>query len=272
MTELEASAPLADPNPVETTATVTDDQTEGQAEGQTAEDAPEGEQSEEKSRSKERREREKALKERLRQEADDAKREAQRLREREKRILEAADKVAAPDEKQFADYTEFVAAKAAWTVRRDAAQANASMIADDAKEIEARIEGIAAQEKQIIEEGWQAQVADARAIYTDFDAVVTNPRVPITEGMAALIKASDVAAHVAYQLASNPARAAEIARLPPLEQARAIGRIEAQVAAPKPRETNALPPITPVTAKASPGKSPENMSMEDYIAWAQKRR
>jgi hypothetical protein len=53
-----------------------------------------------------------------------------------------------------------------------------------------------------------------------------------------------------------------------VEQARAIGRIEASLQAPKPRtETNAPDPISPVKGKVSATRDPNRMSYKDYVAY-----
>jgi hypothetical protein len=89
--------------------------------------------------------------------------------------------------------------------------------------------------------------------YDDFDQVVKNPNLPITDYMAQAIKSSDVGPDVAYWLGTNPKEASRISRLSPLLQAKEIGRIEAKIATEPPvRKTTSAPaPISPVTARAS---------------------
>ena len=59
--------------------------------------------------------------------------------------------------------------------------------------------------------------------------------------MTDLILTSDVGADVAYHLGQNRALAAQIAEMNPVEAARAIGRIEASIVAPKPRTETKAP-------------------------------
>lgn len=93
----------------------------------------------------------------------------------------------------------------------------------------------------------------ARERYDDYEQVVMNPRLPITNVMADTIRASDVGPDVAYYLGTNIKETERIARLPPILQAKEIGKIEAKLAGnpPAKRTTSAPAPITPVTARTS---------------------
>ena len=54
----------------------------------------------------------------------------------------------------------------------------------------------------------------------------------------------------------------------PVEAARAIGRIEASIALPKPRtETKAPDPINPVRGSAAASRNPDNMSYVEWVKW-----
>lgn len=248
---------------------------EGQVEGQTAEVEEDGEpqgepeaDTEEKKResAKDRRERDKAYKARLRQEAEEAKAQAAAAEARLNRIKARTGE--APKESDFADPLEYVAAKAAWNYTRQAAERDAEDIGAEAETAKKRAESVAAQERQLVAENWQMQVEEARTRYADFDRVVFDPRAPIPPGVADLIVAGDNAADVAYFLAKNRATAAEIAKMSPIEAARAIGRIEARISAPKPKtETTAPEPISPVRGTAAAQRDPSKMSYEDYKKW-----
>ncbi|MEI6793871.1 MAG: hypothetical protein WCL05_01380 [Verrucomicrobiota bacterium] len=92
---------------------------------------------------------------------------------------------------------------------------------------------------------------DARGKYDDFEQVAYNPNLRITTVMAETIQSSDVGPDVAYYLGSNPNEATRISRLPPILQAKEIGRIEANlVSNPQVRKSSSAPaPISPVTAR-----------------------
>jgi hypothetical protein len=111
--------------------------------------------------------------------------------------------------------------------------------------------------------------------YDDFDQVAYNPNLPVTEYMAQSIQASDVGPDVLYWLGSNPKEADRIARLPPLLQAKEIGKIEVTLSSNPPvRKTSTAPaPINPVTARASGApsydttdpRSVKSMSTSEWI-------
>jgi hypothetical protein len=116
----------------------------------------------------------------------------------------------------------------------------------------------------------------ARDKYQDFEQVAYNPKLPITTVMADTIRASDVGPEVAYYLGTNIKETERIARLPPILQAKEIGKIEAKLAdnPPVKRTTSAPAPITPVTARSGNNnpsfdttdpRSIKNMSTSEWI-------
>lgn len=118
---------------------------------------------------------------------------------------------------------------------------------------------------------YEARVAEVRDRYADFDAVVSNPSLPITDDMAAVIFDSDRGPEVAYHLGKNPAEAARIARLSPVAQAKELGRLEERLSAPRALPKQPPAPITPVGGTASAGSAdPSKMSMSEFIKWREK--
>jgi hypothetical protein len=111
--------------------------------------------------------------------------------------------------------------------------------------------------------------------YDDFEQVVYNKALPITNVMAETIQASELGPDVAYYLGSNPREAERISRLSPYLQAKEIGKIEVKLAdnPPVKRTTNAPPPIKPVTAKTvgapardtTDPRSVKDMSTSEWI-------
>jgi hypothetical protein len=239
-----------------------------QTEGQVESPAAEGEQPEEKkSEAAKRREREKAYRARLQAETEQARAEAENAKAAKRAILEAGQKEAPPKESDFPDPIEYAAAKAIWGAEQRYREREANRADEAAQAAEAKIQEIDARGRAVIEQSWTAQVAEAKQRYADFEAVALSKDVPITATMGQIIATSDVGADVAYFLGQNRALAAQIAGMNAVEAARAIGRIEASVQAPKPRtETNAPPPITPVRGGAGASLVADKLSMEDYIA------
>lgn len=126
-----------------------------------------------------------------------------------------------------------------------------ALAAQKAEELLARRE----QERQRNEilESYHDKEEKAREKYDDFEQVAYNPNLPITDVMAQSIQASDIGPEVAYHLGVNPKEAERIARLPPILQAKEIGKIEAKLAADPPvkKMTSAPTPISPVTARST---------------------
>ncbi len=77
----------------------------------------------------------------------------------------------------------------------------------------------------------EAWLATGREKFPDFDAVVLNRQLSITETMRDLIVLSELGHDIAYYLGHHPAEARTIALRSPVAQAHAFGRIEAKIAA-----------------------------------------
>lgn len=124
-------------------------------------------------------------------------------------------------------------------------------------------------------EAYHDREEQAREKYDDFEQVAYNPKLPITAVMADTIRASDIGPDVAYYLGTNVKETERIARLPPILQAKEIGKIEAKLAdnPPVKRSTSAPAPITPVTARSGNNpsydttdpRSIKNMSTSEWI-------
>jgi len=102
-------------------------------------------------------------------------------------------------------------------------------------------------------EAYHDREEDARAKYEDFEQVAYNPNLRITTVMAETIQTSDVGPDVAYYLGSNPKEAERISQMPPILQAKEIGKIEAKLVSNPPvkKSSSAPAPIAPVTARSS---------------------
>lgn len=117
---------------------------------------------------------------------------------------------------------------------------------------------------------WAERVAAFEAQHDDFTEVVSDPTVPITQGMAEIIQSSENGPAVAYHLGNNPAEAHRIAQLPASMQAFELGKIEVSLAAPPkptatPKQTTQAPaPLSPVSGQ-QPSVSHANESMEDFM-------
>jgi hypothetical protein len=130
-------------------------------------------------------------------------------------------------------------------------------------------------EQAEIVEAYGEREEKARDKYDDYEDVVYNPKLRITDVMAETIQHSEIGPDLAYWLGSNPKEADRIARLSPIMQAREIGKIEVKLADnPTVKKTTSAPtPISPVTARSSGSpshdttdpRSIKTMSTSDWI-------
>jgi len=134
----------------------------------------------------------------------------------------------------------------------ETAQQYAEALAEQkAQELLAKRE--AARQQAEIVEAYKDREEEAREKYEDFEQVAYNPNLPVTDHMAQAIQSSDIGPEVIYYLGSNPKEAGRISRLPPILQAKEIGKIEANLASNPPvKKTSTAPaPLAPVTATRS---------------------
>ena len=179
-----------------------------------------------------------------------------------------------PKEDDFDDYNEYIDALTDYKVDQKMAEY------DRQTQLRAANETHAAKRATLVE-----KLAQGSEKYDDFDEVINDPIVPIHEGMVDILAETEYPAEIAYYLGKNLATATKISRMPPLAAARAIGSIEAKIAAdeektssgpsaaPKPpvkkATTSAPEPITPVKPRGAEvvSKDPSKMTNEEYRAW-----
>lgn len=247
----------------------TEDTQEGeQPEPQPEAEAPEGgEQAEDSDKDgpKSRHQRRKEAMERLRTENEE---KAQRLRELEQQLQQfeaMSSDTKMPQMDDFASYEEYQAALSAHHAMRMMDDRQKAQLTKDMEARRAEVQRIEQERQREIAQGWQSQVAEAKARYQDFEQVAFTA--PISNEVAQMVAGMDAGADVAYQLGLNPAEAQRISRLSPVEAAMELGRLEARLSAPKPRTTTQAPdPVKPVRPKASPTKDPSKMTMAEYAA------
>ena len=157
---------------------------------------------------------------------------------------------------------------------------------DDAAFEQAQIEHLAAKRaEQLLAEREAVKQQEARAEtflekaekvaerYPDFQAVVSNPSLPINDHMAEFIAESENGADVAYFLGKNPIRAAQIAKLSPVGAARELVKIEAELASkPKPSPSKAPEPIKPVGTRGKPSSSSMPSDDDPIEVWMKKEQ
>lgn len=227
------------------------------AEGQDDSESPPEDEEEKKSRSQRQRERRKAILQQRESERDEARAEVERL----KKVKLGREE---PREDDFDDPNEYSAARAFWKFRQQD-------VDEQSAEATAKLERIEQQRQQELHNSWQERIADVTPKYEDFHKVALDPAVPVTPDMAEIIMSSEVGPDVLYHLGSHREIAAQIASLPPAQQAYRLGQIEARLTAPKPRTATSAPqPIKPVGGRSSGEKDPSKMTMAEYAAWRTK--
>lgn len=119
-------------------------------------------------------------------------------------------------------------------------------------------------------EKWTEVTEEMRRRAPDFDAVITNPALTITEFMRDSMMEDPHGPEIAYYLGKNPSEAAGIARMAPLQQAAAIGRLSERLGAPVARKQTQVgkpPVVLKGHGSPSPQRDPSKMSNEEYRAW-----
>lgn len=205
---------------------------------------------------------------RLTWEANEAKRKAEeleaKLREWQERQPEPS--AARPKPEDFQDYDAYVEALADWKAEEKARKLRDELKAESEKtraktEADRRMEAFRAAESKF------------RATVQDYDEAILDAQdTPMTQVMFDVILESEVGPNLLYHLAKNPDEAERIAHLSPARQAAEIGKLEDKLAQqlkdpPKPKASNAPPPVNPVRARGSastPRLDDPNLSMEEY--------
>ncbi len=272
MSEQELATPLEDANeavqPDESQASEATESTEGQvktqpAEGEEAEaDAQEDQAKQATTRNQRRRAEMRRLQEseaKATRDRDDAVAELDRL----KAILDGQK---APVESDFADFTEYQAALAAYKSVRALDERQVSQAEEKVKAAESGVSTVASERQKEVQNNWTAQIALGKQRYTDFEAKVFTA--PISDDVAQMVAALDTAADVACHLGTHPDEAVALSAMSQVEAAMEIGRIEARISAPKPKiQTSAPDPINPVRSKPTSGKDPLKMTPSEYDKW-----
>jgi hypothetical protein len=163
-----------------------------------------------------------------------------------------------PTRDMFDDPDSHEMALIEWTARQTEARVRTQVREEVATET---AQAKAKETQQAFEARRDAFVAE----HPDFEQVVTADGVHATEIMlAAIVEAEDGPA-IAYHLGKNPELSADIAKMSPLRQVQALGRISAELAAPPSRRATKPDPITPLRSRNSANPpAREDMSMEEY--------
>lgn len=161
-----------------------------------------------------------------------------------------------PKPEQFKDYESYIEALTDYKVEKKLAVVQ-----------ERSAQQRQAEAQQSAEQKIRENLSKAAEKYDDFEEVVTNPSLTITAAMRDSIGESELGGEIAYYLGSNPKEAAEIAQLSPVQQVKAIDRLEQKLKAPKKVTTDAPAPIVPNAGKGKVAKDPGQMTDAEYAKW-----
>jgi hypothetical protein len=138
------------------------------------------------------------------------------------------------------------------------------------REQEKAQESKAAQEKE-----WSSRVAKTAEKYEDF-ADYAEVQIPLTPQMREFIVESEIGPELGYRLAKDTKEAQRIVGLSPIQQLRALARLELEITGtttpPVKQVTKASaapPPIKPLASgtSATIAKDPSKMSFQEYQSW-----
>ena len=238
-------------------------------EGQVDDQTPETETEEKKSAAAARRDRDKAFKARLIEQKTAAEAERDAAIAKLDRLQKERDADKAPKEGDFTDSLEYLAEKAAWSAGQRLTSREATAAEAEAAAARARADEISRQESDLLAQAWTQQATDARTRYTDFDAKIGQTGLfPVGSHIVPLIQSSDVAADLAYRIASDRSLHDGLLKMNPVQAAREIGRLEASMTAPRARTSTTAPdPISPVRAAGAAAKDPAKMSYKEFKAY-----
>lgn len=169
------------------------------------------------------------------------------------------------DERYQGDYDSYVTDLAAWTVQVERAKI----------EIENNTRREQETAQQAITKHLE-RVDTVRQARTDFDEVVEASPVRLRNELVKEIVTSDLSAELIYHLAKNPQEADRLNTLSVSQGIRELGRLEERLTPKDPpqpprRISQAPEPVTPIGGRETVNKNLDEMSMEEYAKYEQKR-
>jgi hypothetical protein len=162
-----------------------------------------------------------------------------------------------PELDTYGSYDEYVEALADWKFDQ-------RMQAERSREQEQQLEQTRAQQVQT----FQQRAQSVREAHDDFDEVVGNRSLPISEAMAETAYASEKGPELLYYLGQHPREAARIYALSPYAQAMEMGKLEVAISQPSRTQTSAPDPIEPVSGVGGPQSvDPDKMTTAEWVQW-----
>ena len=159
-----------------------------------------------------------------------------------------------PKPEQFKDYESYIDALTDYKVEKKLAGVQ-----------ERSAQQRQAEAQQQAEQRIRDNLSKAAEKYEDFEEVVTNPSLPITAAMRDSIGESDIGGELAYYLGTHANEAAEIAKLSPVQQVKAIDRLEQKLKAPAKVSEAPAPAQVVGKGKATQAIDLNSASLDDYM-------
>ncbi len=168
---------------------------------------------------------------------------------------------------KFQNIEDYVAAKAKWISRQEIREALEAQSQNSQHQQAER-------EEAELNSSWQTRVEKALTDIPDFEDVVASSSVLMTPPMERAVLESEVGPQLAYWLAKNPGEAAKIAQMPATRAFVALGRLEEKLQTappPVPKPSAAPAPIQPAGSRANVAKNPDDMTVDEWMAWRRKQ-
>jgi hypothetical protein len=191
-------------------------------------------------------------------------RELEVIRQASQRTEGTDDK--APEEKDFPDWGDYIAAKAAYRIKQDRKAEERT-----AQTTKAQAEQAGVWRERIADH--QERVEELKETVKDFDQVIKSAAgISIREELGAEIVSSEKSAQLQYYLAKNQDKLHHLNSLTGRELAKEIGRLEATLTLPKAKtQTAARPPLSRLSGGAGPAIDLAKADMETYVAERKKQ-
>lgn len=180
-------------------------------------------------------------------------------------VVETAVAPAEPKEDDFETHAAYVKALTKYTAKQAVEDYKAEQRTESAKT-----------QKQTAVQTFQEKQAEFKASTPDFDEVLADADMQVSQAVIDEIISHDHGAALQYFLAKNPDEADRLSKLAPVALAREVGRLESRfTTAPQKtaaKVTNAPAPPNPVgKSSGTSTKSLEEMSMQEYKAARRKQ-
>ena len=165
----------------------------------------------------------------------------------------SAPRESAPSRDSYENYEEYLEARAEYTARKVAREAQEQQLAQEGQRR-------AYEQAQAGQREWEAKQDAARERFDDYDDMVDAVGTEIGAGAAQAIKSSDVGPDIVMYLGRNPDVLRKLSNMSSTRAAIEVGRIEERLNANKERKGTAPAPITRTRSAGAASNNPLSMN------------